>query len=224
MGGFTYGVSPYQIAGAYACFAAGGIYKEPSVITRITDAAGNTLYEQPSKSLRVMSVENAYILTSMLESVVAEGTGHRLGELSIPLAGKTGTVGVSAGNRDAWMAAYNPEYAAAVWMGYDTSNGGKALDENVTGGTYPALMLKSIFERLYMEREAPDFIMPEGVEEYRIDKYMLENEHKAALVSALTPADSVVVEVFKQGTAPTEQSGYWTVPGASYRSERCSVF
>ncbi|MEL7608559.1 MAG: PBP1A family penicillin-binding protein [Bacillota bacterium] len=212
LGGFTYGVSPYQIAGAYACFAAGGIYKEPSVITRITDAAGNTLYEQKDKGQRVMSAENAYILTSMLESVVEEGTGHRLGELSIPLAGKTGTVGVSAGNRDAWMAAYNPEYAAAVWMGYDTSTGGKALDKSVTGGTYPALMLKSIFERLYMEREAPDFAMPEGVEEVRLDRYMLENEHKAALVSALTPADSVVVEVFKKGTAPTEQSGYWMVP------------
>lgn len=212
LGGFTYGVSPYQIAGAYACFAAGGIYKEPSVITRITDVAGNTLYEQPNKTLRVMSVENAYILTSMLESVVEEGTGHRLGELSIPLAGKTGTVGVSDGNRDAWMAAYNPEYAAAVWMGYDSATGGKALEKNVTGGTYPALMLKSIFERLYMEREAPDFTMPEGVEQCRLDKYMLENEQKAALVSALTPSESVIVEVFKKGTAPTEQSGYWTVP------------
>jgi len=213
LGGFTYGVSPCQVAGAYACFASGGIYSEPGMIRSITDSMGNTLYERGAKQSRIMSEENAYILTSMLQSAITDGTGRRLSDISVPLAGKTGTVGdTNGGNRDAWMAAYNTEYSAAVWMGCDRSEGGISLPSTVTGGTYPAMMLKSIFNYLYREEEAPDFIKPDGIKEYRLDRYSLENLHVAVLPTALTPADQIVTEVFSAGTAPVIRSSYWAVP------------
>ena len=144
LGGFTYGVSPLQIAGAYSCFASGGIYNTPTLIKKITDRNGLTVYEYRQDNRRVMSEANAYILTSMLKSVVTEGTGHRLNTLDIPIAGKTGTVGLANGNRDAWMAGYTPEYTAVVWQGYDSDRLG-LLPSSATGGTYPALMLYELF-------------------------------------------------------------------------------
>lgn len=214
LGGFTYGVSPYQIAGAYAAFAAGGTYSTPSVLRKITDADGNVLYEYKPEQTRVMRRANAYVLTSMLESVVQEGTGKRLGRLGIPLAGKTGTTGDDAGNRDIWMAAYNPEYAAAVWMGYDDASEGKKLPKSATGGTYPARVLYQVFETLYKDREAPDFVMPPGVREYRIDGYTLDTEHIAVLANALTPEQQTYSEVFVVGTEPEEMTAYWSIPVA----------
>jgi membrane peptidoglycan carboxypeptidase len=212
LGGFTYGVSPWQIAGAYSCFASGGLYNTPTLIKKITDASGNVLYEYQPEQKRIISEQNNYILTSMLESAISEGTGRRLGELAIPLAGKTGTVGDENGNRDAWMAAYNPQYTAVVWMGYDSSENGEALPSNVTGGTYPALILRSIFGKLYENTAAPDFVMPSGIVECKIDLHALEAEHTALLASALTPKKSITTELFVEGTQPNKQSDYWTVP------------
>ena len=121
-----------------------------------------------------MSEENAYILTSMLESVVEEGTGHRLGELNIPLAGKTGTVGDIEGNRDAWMASYTPDYTAVVWMGYDNNNDG-TLPSEATGGKYPAMILSRVYEKIYEGKESKDFAVPLGVNKYKIDYKNLGN-------------------------------------------------
>lgn len=211
LGGFTYGVSPWQLTGAYAAFASGGIYNTPTVIRSITDAAGNILYEYVPDSRRVMQEENAYILTSMLESAIKEGTGRRLGDLEIPLAGKTGTVGMDNGNRDAWMAAYNPEYAACVWMGYDRAEDG-ILPAEATGGNYPALMLRAVFSYLYEGREAPQFAVPDGVVEYSLDKRTLTVEHAAVLANTFTPENSTLDEVFRVGTEPRAVTQYWSIP------------
>jgi len=212
LGGFTYGVSPVQIAGAYAAFAAGGTYSTPSVLRKITDANGALLFEYEPEHTRVMRAANAYVLTSMLQSAVTEGTGKRLGQLGIPLAGKTGTTGDDSGNRDIWMAAYNPQYAAAIWMGYDNAGDGRKLPKSATGGTYPAKMLYRVFETLYPDGDAPTFTMPSGVREYRIDTYTLDHEHIAVLANALTPVTSSYSEVFVIGTEPDETTSYWSLP------------
>lgn len=211
LGGFTYGVSPAQIAGAYAAFASGGVYNTPAVIQKITDSAGNILYEYQPENRRVLSEQNNYILTSMLQSAIEEGTGHRLNDLNIPLAGKTGTVGQDERNRDAWMACYSPDYAAAVWMGYDTSGEG-SLPADATGGKYPALVLGKVFSKIYESREPRDFAMPTGVNVYKLDKRTLESAHEAVLATALTPKNAILSEVFVEGTQPTAQSNYWVVP------------
>lgn len=214
LGGFTYGVSPLQIAGAYSCFASGGIYNTPTLIKKITDRNGLTVYEYRQDSRRVMSEANAYILTSMLKSVVTEGTGHRLNTLDIPIAGKTGTVGLANGNRDAWMAGYTPEYTAVVWQGYDSDRLG-LLPSSATGGTYPALMLYELFNHIYPDGRSGDFEKPESVKQYSIDAKTLKKQHKVVLANAMTPQSSRVTEYFTEETAPEAVSGYWAVPGSA---------
>ena len=214
LGGFTYGVSPLQIAGAYSCFASGGIYNTPTLIKKITDRNGLTVYEYRQDSRRVMSEANAYILTSMLKSVVTEGTGHRLNTLDIPIAGKTGTVGLANGNRDAWMAGYTPEYTAVVWQGYDSDRLG-LLPSSATGGTYPALMLYELFNHIYPDGRSGDFERPESVKQYSIDAKTLKKQHKAVLANAMTPQSSRITEYFTEETAPEDVSGYWAVPGSA---------
>lgn len=214
LGGFTYGVSPLQIAGAYSCFASGGIYNTPTLIKKITDRNGLTVYEYRQDSRRVMSEANAYILTSMLKSVVTEGTGHRLNTLDIPIAGKTGTVGLANGNRDAWMAGYTPEYTAVVWQGYDSDRLG-LLPSSATGGTYPALMLYELFNHIYPDSRSGDFEKPESVKQYSIDAKTLKKQHKVVLANAMTPQSSRVTEYFTEETAPEDVSGYWAVPGSA---------
>lgn len=214
LGGFTYGVSPLQIAGAYSCFASGGIYNTPTLIKKITDRNGLTVYEYRQDSRRVMSEANAYILTSMLKSVVTEGTGHRLNTLDIPIAGKTGTVGLANGNRDAWMAGYTPEYTAVAWQGYDSDRLG-LLPSSATGGTYPALMLYELFNHIYPDGRSGDFEKPESVKQYSIDAKTLKKQHKAVLANAMTPQSSRVTEYFTEETAPEDVSGYWAVPGSA---------
>ena len=214
LGGFTYGVSPLQIAGAYSCFASGGIYNTPTLIKKITDRNGLTVYEYRQDSRRVMSEANAYILTSMLKSVVTEGTGHRLNTLDIPIAGKTGTVGLANGNMDAWMAGYTPEYTAVVWQGYDSDRLG-LLPSSATGGTYPALMLYELFNHIYPDGRSGDFEKPESVKQYSIDAKTLKKQHKVVLANAMTPQSSRVTEYFTEETAPEDVSGYWAVPGSA---------
>ena len=214
LGGFTYGVSPLQIAGAYSCFASGGIYNTPTLIKKITDRNGLTVYEYRQDSRRVMSEANAYILTSMLKSVVTEGTGHRLNTLDIPIAGKTGTVGLANGNRDAWMAGYTPEYTSVVWQGYDSDRLG-LLPSSATGGTYPALMLYELFNHIYPDGRSGDFEKPESVKQYSIDAKTLKKQHKVVLANAMTPQSSRVTEYFTEETAPEDVSGYWAVPGSA---------
>lgn len=214
LGGFTYGVSPLQIAGAYSCFASGGIYNTPTLIKKITDRNGLTVYEYRQDNRRVMSEANAYILTSMLKSVVTEGTGHRLNTLDIPIAGKTGTVGLANGNRDAWMAGYTPEYTAVVWQGYDSDRLG-LLPSSATGGTYPALMLYELFNHIYPDGRSGDFEKPESVKQYSIDAKTLKKQHKVVLANAMTPQSSRVTEYFTEETAPEDVSGYWAVPGSA---------
>ena len=172
------------------------------------------VYECRQDSRRVMSEANAYILTSMLKSVVTEGTGHRLNTLDIPIAGKTGTVGLANGNRDAWMAGYTPEYTAVVWQGYDSDRLG-LLPSSATGGTYPALMLYELFNHIYPDGRSGDFEKPESVKQYSIDAKTLKKQHKAVLANAMTPQSSRVTEYFTEESAPEDVSGYLAVPGSA---------
>ncbi len=212
LGGFTYGVSPYRLCGAYAALAAGGVYRAPYVITRITDRAGTELYRHIPEQTRVLSEENTFILTSLLTSVAKEGTASMLSELSIPLAAKTGTVGDETGNRDVWLACYNPDYAAVVWMGFDDARGGRCLPNDSGGGTYPAMLLSAVFSSLYADRDAPDFSIPEHVVSVPLDETTLKNEHVAVMASGLTPVDRIVYEYFVRGTEPRSVSELWQVP------------
>ena len=160
LGGFAYGVSPLQIASAYAMFADDGYYCKPQMVEKILDSNGKVLYSYNIVKSRVISKENAFILSNILCDVVTKGTGRRLGEVSnkgIELAGKTGTSNEVTGaggteNRDAWMVAYNTEYSAAVWMGYDSAAGGKSLPHDFTGKLSGGNTESAVF--IYLRKQA----------------------------------------------------------------------
>lgn len=130
LGGLTYGASPLQMARAYGAFANGGKLQDPHSILSITSGKGKTIYEyKQSKPKQVMSQTTAYYVTQIMQSVTQPGgTGTRAKISGRAVAGKTGTTqhGIkglkTSGNRDVWFVGYTPEYTAAVWMGYDSTD------------------------------------------------------------------------------------------------------
>ena len=212
LGGFTYGVSPQELCAAYAAFADGGVYRSPTLIRRIEDRDGHVVYESHPIARRVMSEGSAFILTSMLQSVVQNGTAKALRDLPMEVAAKTGTVGDEAGNRDVWLAAYTAEHAAVIWMGFDENSNGKLLPPDSGGGGYPAALTKEVLTGLYAGKAAPVFTQPESVIRVRLDGYTMESQHETVLATVYTPERYGVWEYFLKGTEPTEQSPYWSVP------------
>ena len=212
LGGFTYGVSPQELCAAYAAFADGGVYRSPTLIRRIEDREGHVVYESHPIARRVMSEGSAFILTSMLQSVVQNGTAKALRDLPMEVAAKTGTVGDEAGNRDVWLAAYTTEHAAVIWMGFDENSNGKLLPPDSGGGGYPAALTKEVLTGLYAGKAAPVFTQPESVIRVRLDGYTMESQHETILATVYTPERYGVWEYFLKGTEPTEQSPYWSVP------------
>ncbi|WP_338587290.1 PBP1A family penicillin-binding protein [Paenibacillus sp. Y5S-9] len=131
LGGLSKGTNTLEMAQAYSAFANLGEYRQAYSIKEIKDSAGKTTYKHDnSDTTRVMSEQNAYQLTQMLQNVVNDGTG-RSARLDRPVAGKTGTVqsGISgnSANRDVWFVGYTPEWTAAVWMGYDNPDANHML-------------------------------------------------------------------------------------------------
>ena len=212
LGGFTYGVSPQELCAAYAAFADGGVYRSPTLIRRIEDREGHVVYESHPIARRVMSEGSAFILTSMLQSVVQNGTAKALRDLPMEVAAKTGTVGDESGNRDVWLAAYTAEHAAVIWMGFDENSNGKLLPPDSGGGGYPAALTKEVLTGLYAGKAAPVFTQPESVIRVRLDGYTMESQHETVLATVYTPERYGVWEYFLKGTEPTEQSPYWSVP------------
>ncbi|MHB1316097.1 MAG: transglycosylase domain-containing protein [Christensenellales bacterium] len=214
LGGLTDGISPLELAQSYLPFANEGKYIEPYTIRKITDANDMVLYEHKTNTKQVMDKENAYVLTNMLRAVVDEGTGRRL-DLDFPLAGKTGTTGFTSieGNRDAWMVAYNQEYAACCWIGFDNPDNTHKLDASVTGGTYPALILKEVFSAIYKDKEAPEFLTPEGMIEVTIDSSVLQSD--GIVQPALAPDDAGdYVEEFTQTLLARAGLNQWLQPAS----------
>ena len=212
LGGFTYGVSPQELCAAYAAFAAGGVYRPPTLIRRIEDREGKTVYEARPFARRVMAEGSAFILTSMLQSVVQHGTAKALADLPLDVAAKTGTVGDENGNRDVWLAAYTAEHAAVIWMGFDENSNGKVLPPDSGGGGYPAALMKEVLTGLYAGKTAPVFRQPDSVVRVRLDGYTMDTQHETVLATAYTPESYGVWEYFLKGTEPTEPSPYWSVP------------
>ena len=211
LGGFTYGVSPLEMAGAYNTFASGGEYIEPYSVSRI-ERDGETLYAHEAKAERVMSEANAYILTDMLSSAAENGTAKRLGETGLHVAAKTGTNLDSNGNvRDAWTAAYTSEYTIVMWMGMDNASLG-ALPSGTTGGSSSCVVIAELLSAIY-DGGNSDFTIPDGVIEVSLDKNSME-EGELLLATEYMPKEQVVKEVFTLCTAPMHENPFWQYPSA----------
>ena len=216
LGSMTYGASPVQMAAAYAPFANGGTFHAPYCIEQIVGPSGEIIYQHAPDERRVLSAQTAYLMTSLLKTVITSGTGTRLASVGTPVAGKTGTVNMTgtSGNRDAWMAAYTPSLSIAVWMGFDEPDASHKLSSAVSGGTNPASLARNFLKAWYANRKKPDFAKPNGIVSATLDKKALE-QGKLMLASNLTPDSYKLTEMFAAGTQPTQKSDVWQAPNTT---------
>src|SRR3954453_2532186 len=136
LGGLRLGVSPLEMASAYATLSAGGVYREPRAIQKVRFPDGKVDALSKPKTKRVLTDGEAYAVTKILQMNVQRGTGTHANYGS-PAAGKTGT---TDNYNDAWFVGYTPTMSTSVWVGYPN-----ALVEmrnvhgiEVAGGTFPA--------------------------------------------------------------------------------------
>jgi len=218
LGAMTYGVSPVQLAAAYAPFANGGSFHAPHMITRITGPGGQVLYQHRAAGERVLKTTSAYLMTSLLQSVTSGGTGAKLSGAGTPVAGKTGTVNMTGGgNRDIWMACYNSEIACAFWMGFDEPDASHKLAGWVSGGDNTAAMARDYFRALYKNRDKPQFTRPGGIVALEIDTQAIKWRGEPMLAAELTPKRYRYTEFFTEDNRPTKVSDVWTPPRSPNR-------
>lgn len=187
----SYEIHPMELAGAYATFAAGGMYEEPRIVTRIVGPDGKDVELKPvPPARRVLEPAEAYVTTSLLESVVDHGTGVRAKQVGRPVAGKTGT---SNEAKDTWFAGFSTEIASVVWVGYDDN---KPLGSGETGASTALPAWVSLMKTAHENKPRAEFPRPNGVVTIAIDP----KTGKRAAEGATDAID----EVFLEGTEPTE--------------------
>jgi penicillin-binding protein 1A len=207
----TSGVSMLELAQAFGVFANGGERVKPIFIKKIVTLKGEVLEEnypyveleekedeeengEPSSPVsreRVISPQNAFLMTHLLEGVVQHGTGQRAKTLGRPIAGKTGT---SSDYADAWFIGYTPSFLTAVWVGFDEKT---SLGKDETGARAALPIWASFMRKALEDIPSEDFKVPPGIILKRVN-----------LETGLpTDGDSqdTIVEAFIEGTVPGEE-------------------
>ncbi|MCC6773304.1 MAG: PBP1A family penicillin-binding protein [Gemmatimonadaceae bacterium] len=188
-------VTPLELVAAYAPFANGGLRVTPRMIRRIERSDSSLLWASAVTTTPVMDPRDAFQLTSMLRSVVDEGTGQavRAAGISGPVAGKTGT---SNNGSDVWFVGYTPTLVAGFWFGYDTPH---SLGSGASGGRYAAPAWAEFYRRGWRERsDASAWKAPDGLIARDIDP--------ATGLLAEEWCGERRQEWFKPGSEPTEYS------------------
>jgi penicillin-binding protein 1A len=199
---------------AYAMFDNGGRRVKPTLIDRIQDRYGHTVYRhderecigcdakkwgnQPEPSLidrreQVLDPMTAYQITSMMEGVVLRGTAGAAGfqrEVGKPVAGKTGTTN---DYKDAWFIGFTPDIVAGVYIGYDKP---RTLGRGETGGQLVAPIVRNFMKVALADKPAVPFRVPPGIKLIRVDL-------KTGL-RASPGTEKPILEAFKPGTAPPD--------------------
>jgi penicillin-binding protein 1A len=187
----AYEVTPLEMANAYATFASGGDFAAPVIVTKIVGPDGQEVPLPPSvPSRRAMQAEEAYLTTSLLKSVVKDGTGKRASVLGRPLAGKTGTTNEA---KDAWFVGYSPDLVTATWVGFDDAI---PLGWGESGSVTAVPGWVEFMKVALAKRPNADFPRPQGVLVVKIDP----------LTGLLARADQedAIDEEFLDGTPPSE--------------------
>ncbi len=151
IGGLRIGVSPLEMADAYATLAAGGIHRKPIAIERVVFPGGRVDEPQRPEPRRVVPEAVAYEVWRLLHDNITEGTGTAAYTGCPGQGGKTGT---TDNYTDAWFAGFQPNLATAVWVGYPESNEIEMTSVHGTtvfGGAFPA----DIWHSLYANAEVP---------------------------------------------------------------------
>jgi penicillin-binding protein 1A len=182
-------VSPLELASAFATLAAGGVRRPARVVTRVVDPRGRELPLMGQVPARVVEPEEAYLMTSLLTSVITSGTGRDAARLGRPAAGKTGT---SNEMRDAWFAGYTADLATAVWVGYSDF---RPIGRKEFGGRAALPIWLDFMKAAHAGRPVRDFEPPPGLVTARIDP--------ASGLLAWEGQEDAVEELFIEGTEPT---------------------
>ena len=119
IGGLRIGVTPLEMADAYATLASGGIHHEPTAVSKVEFPNGKVDETNPESGDRVLTEGEAYEVTKLLEGVITQGTGA--GYTYMGCGSEAGKTGTSEGESDAWFAGYTPMYSTAVWVGHPQS-------------------------------------------------------------------------------------------------------
>jgi penicillin-binding protein 1A len=178
-------VTLWELTHVYTTWARGGLRPEPVFIKRINDRHGNVLEDRSSPNdpwqnhdqrldalyrklnappIRVLDEVDAYLVNYLLTQVAKDGTAARASRLRKPVAGKTGTTNDSF---DTWFAGYTPSLVATVWVGYDTYD--QPLSSGEQGGRTALPIWLNFMKGALADKEEPDWPMPEGVCNARVD-------------------------------------------------------
>ena len=199
---------------AYSIFANGGKKVQATLIDRVQDRYGRTIFRFDKRDCsfcqqetysensaepelmdvreQVMSPYTAYQITSMMEGVVQRGTGKKLQIVGKPVAGKTGT---SNEEKDAWFIGYAPDLAVGVYVGYDNP---KPMGKGRTGGELAAPIVADFMRLALREQPATPFRVPRAIELIPIDA----NTGQRAVFGD----EGVILEAFKPGEEPADST------------------
>ncbi len=155
-------VIPLELARAYCVFAAEGVQPFPLSFKGVVDEHGRILEHQHLNIERLITPAEAFIMNSMLQSVVREGTARSLQRygLTWPVAGKTGTTNDF---KDAWFVGYTPDILALVWVGFDNADSIES-----TGASAALPIWADLINAIPQHRSDMEFKVPEGVEKIRV--------------------------------------------------------
>jgi penicillin-binding protein 1A len=206
---------------AYAMLANGGRRVTATMIDRIQDRYGRTIYKHDERECRgcdakkwdnqpepglidrreqVLDPMTTYQITEIMEGVIQRGTANVLADLRKPIAGKTGTTN---DEKDAWFIGFTPNLVAGVYMGYDKP---RHLGRDATGGHLSAPIAKDFFKAALADKPAMPFRVPPGIKLIRVD---VKTGQRAG-----PGTTGVILEAFKPGTAPPENNAIAAMGGA----------
>jgi penicillin-binding protein 1A len=200
-------VNLWELTDAFTCFPNLGIRVEPKYILKITDRLENVLEENNStKKDEALSEQTAYVMTSMLQTVIDHGTGFpaRAYGFQRPAGGKTGTTDDCM---DTWFIGFIPQMTVGVWVGFDdkTKIGPDATGSSIALPIWTQFMLEATKKMPVL-----DFAVPSGIES---DTVCFESG-----LLATDKCPKVLVDIFKENNAPTK---YCTIhPSRHYPKER----
>jgi len=210
-----------RMATAYAMIANGGRRVTSTMIDRIQDRYGRTIYKHDQRECRgcdakkwenqpepglidrreqVLDPMTTYQITSIMEGVIQRGTAAVLNEVKKPIAGKTGTTN---DEKDAWFIGFTPDLVVGVYMGYDKP---RHLGRDATGGHLSAPIAKDFFKAALADKPAMPFRVPPGIKLIRVD---VKTGQRAG-----PGTTGVILEAFKPGTAPPENNAIAGMGGA----------
>ena len=188
-----------NLTNAYCSFVNGGKQVKPILIDRIQDRRGNTIFKSDQRKChgcenfsfssdkipkikdeypQIISEQTAYQITSMLEGAVQRGTGRKLKNLNITLAGKTGTTNK---NMDTWFVGYTSKLVVGVFVGFDEP---KSLGKYETGAKTSLPIFKSFIKKSIKKEDAMPFKVPKGISFVMVDPdkgIMEELDYKKAI-------------------------------------------